>query len=288
MRSGFFAHVIMSGQFRPPVVVVAVLMLLNLIGPALSCLSCFTPRAVHPFGLAGQYHRGIPPTSHQGGAQLSESAAPAAGVESARRGMSVGNDDDVPVRRSSAPQFFDFGTRQGPPLPFRSGPAAAVGLASGAATASVPRHWTVMMPQRSSQQPARPLGMFSGKRETSSEKSDDDVGRDDDDPTKEGPSKPQAKDEDGAAAEARGEGTPLSSAMIATIGVYKNFISPLLPPACRFVPTCSQYGVQAIREFGPCRGVILTSWRILRCSPLGGRGYDPPKWPPVPYTYSSY
>jgi len=79
-----------------------------------------------------------------------------------------------------------------------------------------------------------------------------------------------------------------SSAMIATIGVYKNFISPLLPPACRFVPTCSQYGVQAIEKYGPGKGVILTTWRLMRCSPFGGKGYDPPKWPPVSYTYSSY
>mmetsp|Transcript_12983 Transcript_12983/g.36579 ORF Transcript_12983/g.36579 Transcript_12983/m.36579 type:complete len:250 (-) Transcript_12983:109-858(-) len=84
------------------------------------------------------------------------------------------------------------------------------------------------------------------------------------------------------------EDSTMSSAMIATIGVYKNFISPLLPPACRFVPTCSQYGVQAIKEFGPSKGVVLTSWRLLRCSPFGGKGYDPPKWPPVSYTYSSY
>lgn len=91
----------------------------------------------------------------------------------------------------------------------------------------------------------------------------------------------------------KGEGTEgdesvTSTAMIATIGIYKNFISPLLPPACRFVPTCSQYGVQAIKEYGPSKGVVLTSWRILRCSPFGGKGYDPPKWPPVSYTYSSY
>jgi putative membrane protein insertion efficiency factor len=80
----------------------------------------------------------------------------------------------------------------------------------------------------------------------------------------------------------------MSNVMIASIGVYKNFISPLLPPACRFLPTCSQYGVQAITKFGPCKGGILTGWRLLRCSPLGGKGYDPPKWPPVSYTYSSY
>lgn len=77
-------------------------------------------------------------------------------------------------------------------------------------------------------------------------------------------------------------------AMVGTIGFYKSFISPLLPPACRFTPTCSQYGIQAIEEYGPQKGVILIAWRLLRCSPIGGRGYDPPRWPPVPYTYSSY
>ena len=81
---------------------------------------------------------------------------------------------------------------------------------------------------------------------------------------------------------------PMSSAMIGAIGFYKGWISPLLPPACRFLPTCSQYGVQAIQEFGPSKGSVLIAWRLLRCSPFGGRGYDPPKWPPVPYTYGSY
>ena len=79
-----------------------------------------------------------------------------------------------------------------------------------------------------------------------------------------------------------------SAMMIGTIKFYKSFISPLLPPACRFLPTCSLYGVQAIEEFGPTKGAILTAWRLLRCSPLGGRGYDPPRWPPVFYTYGSY
>ena len=80
----------------------------------------------------------------------------------------------------------------------------------------------------------------------------------------------------------------MSVSMIMAIGFYKQWISPLLPPACRFLPTCSQYGVQAINEFGSTRGVLLTVWRLARCTPLGGRGYDPPKWPPVSYTYSSY
>lgn len=80
----------------------------------------------------------------------------------------------------------------------------------------------------------------------------------------------------------------LSTAAIGALRFYKGFISPLLPPACRFVPTCSQYGVQAIEEFGTTRGCVLIAWRLLRCSPVGGKGYDPPKWPPVPFTYSSY
>lgn len=81
---------------------------------------------------------------------------------------------------------------------------------------------------------------------------------------------------------------PITAGMVGAIGFYKNFISPLLPPACRFLPTCSQYGVQAIEEFGPQKGLVLIAWRLLRCSPLGGRGYDPPRWPPVSYTYGSY
>ena len=56
---------------------------------------------------------------------------------------------------------------------------------------------------------------------------------------------------------------------------------PLTPPSCRFVPTCSQYGMTAFRKFGPAKGFVLTAWRILRCNPWGGRGYDPPAWPPV-------
>lgn len=84
------------------------------------------------------------------------------------------------------------------------------------------------------------------------------------------------------------DSNPLSSGMISALGFYKGFISPLLPPACRFVPTCSQYGVQAINEFGPGKGSILIAWRLMRCSPFGGKGFDPPRWPPVGYTYGSW
>ncbi|KAL7547779.1 hypothetical protein ACHAWF_011054 [Thalassiosira exigua] len=94
-------------------------------------------------------------------------------------------------------------------------------------------------------------------------------------------------DDEATVAAGEGEGAA-SESMIAAIRFYKMWISPLLPPACRFLPTCSQYGAQAIKEFGPTKGLILTAWRLARCTPLGGRGYDPPRWPPVPYNYGSY
>lgn len=61
---------------------------------------------------------------------------------------------------------------------------------------------------------------------------------------------------------------------------YKRAISPALPKNCRFVPTCSEYAALAIQEFGLVRGTVLFVWRLARCNPLGGRGYDPPVWPP--------
>jgi putative membrane protein insertion efficiency factor len=59
------------------------------------------------------------------------------------------------------------------------------------------------------------------------------------------------------------------------IRFYQVCISPLKPASCRFSPTCSQYGLQAFRKHGPIKGLILTTWRILRCNPWGGSGYDP-------------
>lgn len=66
----------------------------------------------------------------------------------------------------------------------------------------------------------------------------------------------------------------------ALIRFYKEWISPVLPRACRFQPTCSSYGLQAYEQFGARRGTVLTAWRIARCNPLGGSGFDPPRWPP--------
>ena len=62
---------------------------------------------------------------------------------------------------------------------------------------------------------------------------------------------------------------------ILPIRFYRKFLSPLKPPTCRFTPTCSQYAIQAIRKHGPIKGLALAVWRILRCNPWGGSGYDP-------------
>ena len=72
----------------------------------------------------------------------------------------------------------------------------------------------------------------------------------------------------------------LKELMVGGIKWYRNALSPFMPPNCRFLPSCSNYGIQAIETFGPWRGGLLTAWRILRCNPFGGSGYDPPRWPP--------
>lgn len=56
---------------------------------------------------------------------------------------------------------------------------------------------------------------------------------------------------------------------------YQLSISPLLPSACRFVPSCSDYGYQAIEKYGIIRGGAMAVWRILRCNPFNKGGYDP-------------
>jgi uncharacterized protein len=63
--------------------------------------------------------------------------------------------------------------------------------------------------------------------------------------------------------------------LIALIRFYRAGISPLLPPACRFHPTCSAYGMEAIEKHGALRGTWLTVKRILRCNPFCRGGYDP-------------
>ena len=67
----------------------------------------------------------------------------------------------------------------------------------------------------------------------------------------------------------------LSWLLILPILFYRQFISPFTPPSCRFTPTCSEYARQAILKHGPFKGLALAVWRILRCNPWGGSGYDP-------------
>jgi putative membrane protein insertion efficiency factor len=59
------------------------------------------------------------------------------------------------------------------------------------------------------------------------------------------------------------------------LSVYKRWVSPALPAACRFVPTCSEYAMEAVERHGAMRGGLLAAWRILRCQPLARAGYDP-------------
>jgi hypothetical protein len=59
------------------------------------------------------------------------------------------------------------------------------------------------------------------------------------------------------------------------ITLYQRLLSPLFPPSCRFVPTCSQYAKQAILSHGLARGSYLAARRILRCHPFHPGGYDP-------------
>lgn len=63
--------------------------------------------------------------------------------------------------------------------------------------------------------------------------------------------------------------------LIAIVQGYKKFISPLIPPSCRFTPTCSEYAMEALQKHGAWKGSLLAIWRILRCNPFGKGGYDP-------------
>ncbi|HPB80569.1 MAG TPA: membrane protein insertion efficiency factor YidD [Spirochaetota bacterium] len=67
----------------------------------------------------------------------------------------------------------------------------------------------------------------------------------------------------------------LSVVLLAVVAVYKVLLSPVLPPACRFYPTCSDYAVGAIKKHGPFRGLYMAVKRILRCNPFCEGGYDP-------------
>ncbi|MFO0795629.1 MAG: membrane protein insertion efficiency factor YidD [Candidatus Brocadiaceae bacterium] len=65
--------------------------------------------------------------------------------------------------------------------------------------------------------------------------------------------------------------------IVKLVKVYQFILSPLLLPSCRYNPSCSQYMIDAVEKKGIFRGICLGVWRILRCHPLGGSGYDPVK-----------
>ena len=63
--------------------------------------------------------------------------------------------------------------------------------------------------------------------------------------------------------------------LVTPIVLYQRAISPAIPRRCKYEPTCSQYAVEAIREYGILRGLVLAGWRLLRCNPWSLGGYDP-------------
>ena len=67
----------------------------------------------------------------------------------------------------------------------------------------------------------------------------------------------------------------LAAVLLAGIGFYRRFISPMIGPRCRFTPTCSAYGLEAIQKHGPWKGGWLTVKRLLRCHPFTPCGCDP-------------
>ena len=67
----------------------------------------------------------------------------------------------------------------------------------------------------------------------------------------------------------------LAFPFIVLIVLYQRIISPWIGPKCRYTPTCSQYGIEALKKHGPVKGLWLTMKRVSRCHPWGGSGYDP-------------
>jgi hypothetical protein len=63
--------------------------------------------------------------------------------------------------------------------------------------------------------------------------------------------------------------------MLQLLRAYKWAVSPLFPPSCRYVPTCSEYALEAVERFGPLRGAWMAMLRLLRCHPFARGGYDP-------------
>lgn len=79
----------------------------------------------------------------------------------------------------------------------------------------------------------------------------------------------------------------LRGAVILPVRLYQRFISPMMPPSCRYAPTCSNYAIEALSVHGIIKGTILSLWRLLRCNPWSHGGVDhvpqPGRWKPEPW-----
>jgi putative membrane protein insertion efficiency factor len=69
--------------------------------------------------------------------------------------------------------------------------------------------------------------------------------------------------------------SPLVRLLALLVRTYQLVVRPILPPACKFAPSCSDYAIEALRTHGALKGVGLAGWRILRCNPFTAGGYDP-------------
>lgn len=63
--------------------------------------------------------------------------------------------------------------------------------------------------------------------------------------------------------------------MIGLIKFYRKYISPMKRTKCPYIPSCSEYGLEAVRKYGAIKGGLLALWRIIRCNPFSKGGYDP-------------
>ncbi len=67
----------------------------------------------------------------------------------------------------------------------------------------------------------------------------------------------------------------MKQAILSALRFYKARISPQLPPACRYTPTCSEYAIEAVERYGPVRGSAMAVRRLVACNPFARGGYDP-------------
>ncbi len=64
--------------------------------------------------------------------------------------------------------------------------------------------------------------------------------------------------------------------LLALLRLYRRYVSPLKPPTCRYVPSCSEYALISVEKYGVVKGGLKSLWRVLRCNPFSKGGYDPP------------